>query len=80
MSPDPSPATSEMRKLCICEPCPTYNECMRANGELLFCVTGKTIDCTFVRKGCICPQCPVKPLLGLKKAYFCIRGSEHGQA
>lgn len=72
-------ASEEMKKLCICEPCPSYTECMRAGAELLFCVTGKSADCMFDKKGCICPTCPVKPLLGLKKAYFCIRGPEANQ-
>jgi hypothetical protein len=71
--------TMEYRGKCICEPCPTYNECMRAGDELLFCVTGKSPTCTFDKKGCVCPTCPLKPVLGLKKAYYCIRGSEQEQ-
>jgi hypothetical protein len=74
-----SKTTDDMKKLCICDPCPSYTECMRSNGELLFCVTGKSPDCKFDRKGCICPTCPVKPLLGLKRAYYCIKGSEAEQ-
>ena len=66
----------ENRAKCICEPCPTYNECMRAGVELLFCVRGRSLTCTFDKKGCVCPTCPLKPVLGLKKAYYCIRGSE----
>jgi hypothetical protein len=69
----------ENREKCICEPCPTYNECMRADENLLFCVMGKSVTCTFEKKGCICPTCPVTKLLGLKKAYYCIRGSEQEQ-
>lgn len=69
----------ENKKKCTCEPCPTYNECMRANTELLFCVTGKSPDCTFEKKGCLCPACPVTKVLGLKKAYYCIRGAEQEQ-
>jgi hypothetical protein len=72
-------APDENRKKCICDPCPTYNECMRAAGELLFCVTGKSPDCTFEKKGCVCPTCPVHQSLGLKKAYYCIRGAEGEQ-
>jgi hypothetical protein len=72
------PGTDD-RKKCICESCPTYNECMRAGDERLFCVTGKSPDCTFEKKGCICPTCPVWHLRGLKKAYYCIRGSEGEQ-
>jgi hypothetical protein len=52
---------------------------MRAGDELLFCVTGKRPTCTFDKKGCVCPICPVKTTLGLKKAYYCIRGSEQEQ-
>ncbi|MFA5268899.1 MAG: DUF2769 domain-containing protein [Methanoregula sp.] len=69
----------ESRGMCICEPCPTYNECMRADESLLFCVTGKSATCTFEKKGCICPTCPVTKYLGLKKAYYCIKGNEQEQ-
>jgi hypothetical protein len=71
--------TEAMKKLCICEPCPSYTECMRSGPELLFCVTGKSPSCKFDKKGCICPTCPVKPLLALKKAYYCIKGTEKEQ-
>jgi hypothetical protein len=69
----------ENRGRCICEPCPTYNECMRADESLLFCVTGKSATCTFEKKGCICPTCPVTTALLLKRSYYCIRGSEQEQ-
>ncbi|MCK9591920.1 MAG: DUF2769 domain-containing protein [Methanoregula sp.] len=49
---------------------------MRAGDELLFCLTGKSLTCTFDKKVCLCPNCPVKPILNLTKAYYCIRGSE----
>ena len=64
---------------CICTTCPTYNECMRADDQRLFCVTGKSPTCTFDKKGCLCPACPVTQTLGLKRSYFCIRGSEPEQ-
>lgn len=67
------------RGKCICGPCPSYTECMRAAGELLFCVTGRSPDCIFEKKGCICPTCPVWTALGLKKAYYCIKGTEEQQ-
>ena len=44
-----------------------------------FCVTGKSQDYIFEKKGCICPTCPVRATLGLKKAYYCIRGAEQEQ-
>jgi hypothetical protein len=70
---------SDNRAKCICDPCPTYNECMRADSSLLFCVLGKSQNCTFDKKGCVCLGCPVKPALGLTRAYYCIRGSEEEQ-
>ncbi|MGB7787178.1 DUF2769 domain-containing protein [Methanoregula sp.] len=73
------PVIAEDRKRCICGPCPSYNECMRAEGGLLFCITGKTGDCTFGMKGCSCPVCPVWKARSLRKAYCCIRGSAEEQ-
>ncbi len=64
------------RTRCICVACPTYSTCMREKNELLFCVAGKSPTCTAERGACTCPTCPVSALLGLKKAYFCTRGSE----
>jgi hypothetical protein len=71
--------TTENRKKCICGRCPTYNECMRADESLLFCLTGRSETCTFEKKGCLCPTCPVTMDLGLKSAYYCIRGTEQEQ-
>jgi hypothetical protein len=79
MNDDQKKIIEENKKKCICEPCPSYTECMRVGNELLFCVTGKSADCIFEKKGCICPGCPVKTILGLKKAYYCIKGSETEQ-
>jgi hypothetical protein len=69
----------KMRMLCICRDCPTYNECMREKDELLFCFGGKSLNCTFEKRGCLCPTCPVTSLTGLSKSYYCIRGSEQEQ-
>jgi hypothetical protein len=79
MSGDFEKQINENRGKCICEPCPTYNECMRAEGSLLFCLTGKSASCTFDKKGCTCPACPVTTALGLKRAYYCIRGTSQEQ-
>jgi len=70
---------AENHSRCICGPCPSYNECMRAEDGLLFCFIGKTRNCTFGMKGCSCPVCPVHKDKALKKAYYCIRGSEEEQ-
>ena len=79
MSDNRQKIIDENKRKCICEPCPSYTECMRAGSELLFCVTGKSPDCIFEKKGCICPACPVRAVLGLKKAYYCIKGAEQEQ-
>jgi hypothetical protein len=72
-------AVSKHRAQCICGGCPTYNECMREKDELLYCIDGKSPSCTFEKRGCVCPMCPVTDAIGLKKAYFCIRGTEEEQ-
>ena len=64
---------------CVCAQCPTYNECMREKGGVFYCITGRSPVCTFERKACICPTCPVTFTLGLQKACYCIRGSEQEQ-
>jgi len=70
---------AENRARCICDPCPSYNECMRAADERVFCIIGKSPSCMFDKKGCICPNCPVWQAMGFKKSYYCIRGSELDQ-
>jgi hypothetical protein len=70
---------AEQKDRCVCGRCPTYNECMREKGEIFYCITGRSPVCTFEKKACICPICPVTTALGLRKAYFCIRGSEQDQ-
>ncbi|MCK9631881.1 MAG: DUF2769 domain-containing protein [Methanoregula sp.] len=69
----------QYRKMCICDPCPTCNECMRADDALLFCVIGRSPTCTFEKKECLCAACPVTRALGLKHRYYCIRGTEREQ-
>ncbi|MFA4861110.1 DUF2769 domain-containing protein [Methanoregula sp.] len=59
---------------CICEPCPSYTECMRAGESILFCVKGKTKDCMFDRKGCLCPSCPEQPA-DRREVYYCSSGT-----
>jgi len=65
----------DIRSMCICEPCPTYNECMRAQEQLLFCMNGKSPTCTFGKKECRCMTCPVAARSGLKASHYCIHGS-----
>lgn len=79
MTEDQDRIVEKYRGACICGACPTYNECMRADEQLLFCVIGRAEHCTFDKKGCICPNCPVTKDLGWKKAYYCVKGSEKDQ-
>ncbi len=79
MTAEREESLNEKRRRCICGSCPTYNECMRADDSLLFCITGRAANCTFDKKGCLCPACPVTAMLGLKKSYYCIRGTEQEQ-
>jgi hypothetical protein len=79
MPQDTTPTIAQYRVKCICTTCPTYNECMRADDQLIFCLTGKSPTCTFDKKGCLCPACPVAKDLHLKSSYYCIRGSEQEQ-
>ena len=68
-----------MKKECICTDCPSYNDCAKMNGELLFCSIGKSPNCIIDEKGCICPECPIAKRLELENVYFCTRGSEREQ-
>lgn len=67
------------KKLCICEGCPSYNECAGEKKELLYCALGKSPKCITKEVSCICPDCPMTEQMGLKYDYFCTRGSEKEQ-
>jgi hypothetical protein len=79
MTEDRDALIRKHRAQCTCEPCPSYNECMRAEESLLFCIAGKAENCTFEKKGCLCPSCLVTRELGLNKSYYCIRGTQQEQ-
>ena len=64
---------------CTCPTCPTYNNCAKNAKEMMFCWTGRSFMCISFEKKCICPTCPVTADLGLKKQFFCTRGSEKAQ-
>lgn len=69
------------KESCICETCPTYNECAGKANEKLFCITGKSIDCIKKIKGCECPPCPFAHSLdiGMTHNTYCFMGSENEQ-
>ncbi len=72
-------ALGTRRGMCICPGCPTYTDCAKNAGELLFCLTGKSFMCITDEEDCLCPSCPVTAEMGLKHTTFCIRGSEKAQ-
>ena len=79
MSPEEmKQAMMKNRSMCVCAKCPSYSSCMKEKNELLFCATGKS-TCSVEMKGCICPTCPVTPMIGLTHAYYCTKGSEKQQ-
>lgn len=62
--------TKENEKICICTMCPSYNECMKKNKELLYCARKKS-RCKFDKKGCLCGGCKVYQKYNLSGGYFC---------
>lgn len=72
-------AIEENKKLCTCPDCPTYNDCAKEKGELLYCALGKSETCITKEAGCICPACPIAEQLGLTNQFFCTRGTEQQQ-
>lgn len=79
MSGEPEGAPGTDRARCICEPCPSYNECMRAGEGGEFCITGKTGQGTFGMKGCSCPSCTAGANRGFGGSYYCLRGPAAGR-
>ncbi len=65
----------QLKGMCICPGCPTYNSCMREKKERLFCALGKSA-CTVTKKSCLCPGCPVTSRMGLTMTFYCAEGSE----
>ncbi len=63
-----------VKEKCICPTCPSY---VAGETEVGFChpLVGKSERIT-ERKGCDCPTCPIYKMLGLKRGYYCIQGSE----
>jgi len=75
---DRSAMMKKNRVLCTCGSCPTYNACAKKENEAMFCATGRSA-CTLTKKACICPGCPITPMLGLKHGYYCLDGTEMEQ-
>jgi hypothetical protein len=66
---------NQLKGMCLCPGCPTYNKCMKEKNERLFCALGKSA-CSVSRKSCLCPSCPVTSRMGLTMTFYCAEGSE----
>ena len=69
----------ELKGMCNCPKCGTYNSCAKNAQEGLFCGYGASFHCITEMKGCICQKCPVAKELGLGHAAYCGMGSEKSQ-
>ena len=69
------PDTPENEGSCICDGCPTYNECMRERTQALFCARDKS-ECEIEQSGCLCNSCPLASEFGLDGTYYCTTGSQ----
>lgn len=66
--------TDANKSKCLCPTCPTYNSCMRDNGEGMFCGNGNT-ECDPKQQGCMCADCAVFAQYNLSGGYFCVEGA-----
>ena len=63
--------------LCVCSSCPSYFDCDEPLGYCFY-DTGAS-NCITVKRGCICPTCPVYEQAGLELDFYCTEGSEEHQ-
>ena len=67
-------ASTENRVRCLCPHCPTYDECMTLEEELLFCGSSVTMCEGGERQGCLCGRCSVHADYDLAGTYYCFEG------
>jgi len=68
--------TPDNVKKCFCPTCPSYNECAKSKGELIFCaVSAGKSECPFPMNGCHCLGCPVYQENNLRSNYYCVNGA-----
>jgi hypothetical protein len=65
---------AENRADCLCPHCPTYDECMTVEEELLYCGSSVTMCENTERQGCVCGRCTVHGKYDLFGVYYCIEG------
>jgi hypothetical protein len=69
------PNTQENMEKCICDGCPSYNQCMKDKDEGFYCAEDKSA-CEFDKSGCLCGMCPLTAEFALEKMYYCETGAE----
>ncbi|MFC2165867.1 DUF2769 domain-containing protein [Acidobacteriota bacterium] len=69
------PNTEENMEKCICDDCPSYNQCMKDKDEGFYCAEDKS-TCEFDKNGCLCGMCPLTAEFALEKMYYCETGAE----
>ena len=67
-------ASTANREECLCPHCPTYEECMTMEEEVLFCGTSQTMCEAVERQGCVCGRCDVHAAFDLAGTFFCFEG------
>lgn len=74
MEKDPVvPNIKENADRCICPECPSHNECMKDNKELLYCSNGIS-SCEFEKWGCVCLHCPIQVEYKIFGLFYCEKG------
>jgi hypothetical protein len=69
------PNTEENMEKCICDDCPSYNQCMREKDEGFYCAENKSA-CELAKLGCLCGTCPLTAEYALEQMYYCETGME----
>ncbi len=73
------PKNEETMIKCICNACPSYNECMQTGKMGVFCALGDEIRCFENTMGCKCQECSVSSDFNFDTVYHCKDGSPEMQ-
>jgi hypothetical protein len=66
--------TADNAERCACPGCPTYNDCMKAGAQAIYCARGVS-DCDVKPATCVCGKCTVWAKYSLDDYYFCVQGA-----
>jgi hypothetical protein len=65
---------------CICNACPSYNECMRGEVLGVFCSLGDAGSCVQNIETCNCQECSISSEFNFSSEKHCEIGSAESQA